>query len=132
MSFGSSFCSSYTKFVIQNFKFGFTCGESDLYYNIKKFQNIMTRIAALSVTFEIKRDVALRYSNYSNYYSNCSSKLSPLNTVCKLDVHKKFRRRPGRLLNLTYVQLYPVFRGLSICFKAEAEDQLQCSVKRPV
>ena len=37
---------SYTKFVIPDIKFGFTCGESDLYQNIVKCQNIMTRTVA--------------------------------------------------------------------------------------
>ena len=43
-SFGNSGGNSYTKFAILDIKFPFTCGESDLYYNIVKFQYIMTRI----------------------------------------------------------------------------------------
>ena len=34
----------YTKFVILDIKARFSCGESDLYQNIIKFQNILTRI----------------------------------------------------------------------------------------
>ena len=38
--------------------------------------------------------------------------ISPLGTGCKLNVHKTFRRRPGRLLNvLCTLSLHPVSRG---------------------
>ena len=43
-SFGNSWGNSYNKFAILDIKFRFTCVESDLYQNIFKFPNIMTRI----------------------------------------------------------------------------------------
>ena len=42
--FGNSWGNLYTKFAILDIKFCFTCGESELYWNIAKFPNIMTRI----------------------------------------------------------------------------------------
>ena len=45
-SFDNSWRSSETKFVILGIKVRFTCGESDHYHKIVKFQYIMTRIAA--------------------------------------------------------------------------------------
>ena len=38
------FGNSYTKFAILVITFPFSCGESDLYWNIVKFQIVMTRI----------------------------------------------------------------------------------------
>ena len=55
----------YTKFVVLDIKFCFTCNESDLYSNIVMFQNIMTRIVG-----EIK-----------TFAHNC---------VCHNDSHKQF------------------------------------------
>ena len=52
--FGNSWGNSYTKFAILDITFRFTCGESDLYYNIAKFQNIMTKIVAF--VFHLLRD----------------------------------------------------------------------------
>ena len=43
-SFGSSSGNSCTKFAILDITFRFTCGQSDLYQNIVKFQNIMNKI----------------------------------------------------------------------------------------
>ena len=49
--------------------------------------------------------------------NNHLSKLSPLDTGRKLNVHKTFRRRPGRLLNvLCTFNLRPVSTG-SLCQK---------------
>ena len=42
--FGNSWGSSYTKFVTQDIKLCFTCGDLDLVLNIIKFQNIMTKV----------------------------------------------------------------------------------------
>ena len=42
----------------------------------------------------------------------------PLDTGRKLDVHKTFRRRPGRLLNVLWTfSLRPVSRGSELKFK---------------
>ena len=38
--FGNLWGNSYTKFAILDIKFHFTCGSSDLYQNMAKFQNI--------------------------------------------------------------------------------------------
>ena len=41
-----------------------------------------------------------------------SKPLNPLGTGCKLNIHKTFKRRPGRLLNvLCTFNLRPVSRG---------------------
>ena len=42
--FGNSWGNSYTKFVILDIKVRFTCGKSDLYWNIVEFYNIFIRI----------------------------------------------------------------------------------------
>ena len=47
-SFGNLWGNLNTKFDIIDIKFPFTCGLSDPYKNIVKFQNIMTRIVGLS------------------------------------------------------------------------------------
>ena len=52
--FGNSWGNSCTKFAILDITFRFTFGESDLYYNIAKFQNIMTKIVAFA--FHLLRD----------------------------------------------------------------------------
>ena len=41
---GNLWGNSYIQFPILDIKFRFTCGKSDLYENILKFENIMTRI----------------------------------------------------------------------------------------
>ena len=46
------FGSSCTRFILLKIKFLFTCGESDLYYNIVKFQNTMTRIIVSRLNFQ--------------------------------------------------------------------------------
>ena len=43
-----------------------------------------------------------------------SKPLNPLGTGCKLNIHKTFKRRPGRLLNvLCTFNLRPVSTGLA-------------------
>ena len=49
-SFGCSWDNLYTTFFIMDFKFRFTCSESDLYQNIRKFRNIMTRLYVLIIS----------------------------------------------------------------------------------
>ena len=44
LNFRGSSLALYTKFVILDIKVCFSCGESDLYQNIAKFQNILTKI----------------------------------------------------------------------------------------
>ena len=51
--FGNSWSDSYTKFVILDIKVGFTCGESDLYQNIVKVQNIFPLFSILSMIIQI-------------------------------------------------------------------------------
>ena len=47
--FGNSWGNSYTKFAILDIKLRLTCVESDLYENIVKFQNIMSKILGYSL-----------------------------------------------------------------------------------
>ena len=51
-SFGNLFGNSYIKFAILDIKVPFTCGESDLYWNIVKFQNFLTRIVVYKETIK--------------------------------------------------------------------------------
>ena len=46
-SFSYSWGNSYTKFATVGITYRFTCGSSDLYQNIVKFQNIMNKIVEL-------------------------------------------------------------------------------------
>ena len=48
-SFDNSCDNSYTKFVILEIKPRFTCGESNLYYNVALFHYIISTIAAFSL-----------------------------------------------------------------------------------
>ena len=50
-SFGNSWENSYNKFVILGIKFQGFFGESDLYLNTLKFQNVMTKIAWIFFSF---------------------------------------------------------------------------------
>ena len=66
-NFRNSWGNSYTKFVMLNIKFRFTCGHSDLYWNIVKFQNIMIRIVGWLIAC---RQIILPPSNY-NFLTFC-------------------------------------------------------------
>ena len=54
-------------------KFPFTCGESDLYKNIVKFQNIMTRIVGQTEAIALKlMEPYLEKQLTNNYYNSVS------------------------------------------------------------
>ena len=55
--FTNSWGNLYTKFAILDITFHFTCGESDLYQNIVKFQNIMTKVV---IKYAIKNKLWIR------------------------------------------------------------------------
>ena len=63
----------YTKFTMIDIKFPFTCGESDLYKNIVKFQNIMTRIVGQTAAIALKlMEPYLEKQLTNNYYNSVS------------------------------------------------------------
>ena len=62
---------SYTKYAILDIKFRFTCGESDPYSNIVKFQNIMTSIIAYRKELwerlnALRKEGKIAYLNYKS------------------------------------------------------------------
>ena len=70
----------FTKFVILDIKFRVTCGQSDLYQNTVKFQDIMTRIVRV---FQ-----SVSYLYFILTYFNISISRSQL--LCKKNVWKNF------------------------------------------
>ena len=93
--FGNSWGNSYTKFAIVDIKFRFTCGESDLYQIIVKFQNIKTSIVGIYVKtswfllhnlLQVCNHKLVRWTHafkllgfYEKCYTVVSFKLAPIN-----------------------------------------------------
>ena len=61
---------SSTKFALLDTSFPFTCGESHLYWNNVKFQNIMTRI--VGTEFQRKMTLLIFWSKFAQKGYFCS------------------------------------------------------------
>ena len=65
-------------------------------------------IRDINTRIQVGANISFSVRSMTNKFDN----LDPIDTRRKLNVHKKFRRRPGRLLNvLCTFNLRPVSRG---------------------
>ena len=92
---------------------------------------IITKLSILDVATALDPPLSIT-TNGCFYTLKSFSRLLltlPVDTVCKLNVHKTFRRHPGRLLNVFCTfNLRPVSTGLAKLFPIPPNVELQICV----